>query len=162
MLGRILLTLSALSQGISPFIADWNETHIYNPRWPPHAKFHNGQTMSMGILLCLVTLYYTWRIPINSTANPKMKVEKKEQGSESSELGMRREMRKEMMRDSMVTAAIAGSLYWVAGLSAILYPGSRATDPEFGDGFPQAVIFPLFGGMAVAGAWLEVKGLRGA
>ncbi|KAJ8061660.1 hypothetical protein OCU04_009461 [Sclerotinia nivalis] len=158
MLGRILLTLSALSQGISPFIADWNETHIYNPRWPPHAKFHNGQTMSMGILLCLVTLYYTWRFPINSTANPKAKVEKKEQESESSELRMRREM----MRDSMVTAAIAGSLYWVAGLSAILYPGSRATDPEFGDGFPQAVIFPLFGGMAVAGAWLEVKGLRGA
>ncbi len=30
--------------------------HLHNPRWPPHAKFHNCQTMVMGILLGAVTL----------------------------------------------------------------------------------------------------------
>ena len=30
--------------------------HQRNPHWPPHAKFHNGQTMLMGIGLGLLSL----------------------------------------------------------------------------------------------------------
>nr|WP_321983293.1 DUF6640 family protein [uncultured Lichenicoccus sp.] len=36
--------------------------HLFNPRWPPHAKFHNAQTMLMGIVsgtLSLVILFGT-------------------------------------------------------------------------------------------------------
>jgi hypothetical protein len=46
---------------VSAYAADWNETHIYNPRWPPHAKFHNAQTMLLGTLLAGMTLFFTWR-----------------------------------------------------------------------------------------------------
>lgn len=38
-LGKILLTMDALGLLFGAPIADMNETHQYNPRWPPHAKY---------------------------------------------------------------------------------------------------------------------------
>jgi hypothetical protein len=111
--GKILLTLSAIGQVAGPFIFDFNETHVKNPRWPPHARFHNGQTMSMGVCLALATIYYTWRRSSNAL----------------------------IAKDSLKTAMIFGSVYWVTGLSAILYPGTKWVDPEFGEGHPQLFIF---------------------
>jgi hypothetical protein len=46
---------------IAPYLADWNATHIYNPLWPPHAKFHNAQTMAMAVLLGMTALFFLWR-----------------------------------------------------------------------------------------------------
>jgi hypothetical protein len=60
MTGRVMLTIIALFTIIAPFLADWNPTHIYNELWPPHAKFHNAQTMSMGVLLGLAALFFLW------------------------------------------------------------------------------------------------------
>ncbi|KAK3069110.1 hypothetical protein LTR53_012808 [Teratosphaeriaceae sp. CCFEE 6253] len=57
---RLLLTLVALITIIVPYIADFNETHVFNPNWPGHARFHNGQTMSMGAYLGSVTVWKTW------------------------------------------------------------------------------------------------------
>ncbi len=59
--GKAMLSLVALFTGVSPYLADWNHTHVLNPLWPAHAKFHNGQTMAMGTLLALATLYFVWR-----------------------------------------------------------------------------------------------------
>lgn len=59
--GRILLSLVALVTATGAFLADFNTTHIYNPNWPPHARFHTGQTMSMAAMLGLTTLYFVWR-----------------------------------------------------------------------------------------------------
>lgn len=63
---RLLLTLVATVTIVSPYIADWNATHIYNPRWPPHAKFHNAQTMVLAALLGLSALGCIWRSRIAS------------------------------------------------------------------------------------------------
>ena len=31
--------------------------HLFNPRWPQHAKFHNGQTMLMGVFSGALSLW---------------------------------------------------------------------------------------------------------
>lgn len=129
MLGRSFLTLSILGQIVGPFIADFNHTHVLNPNWPPHAKFHNGQTMSMGVGLGLASLYYTFRSTPNSAA----------------------------AADSLFIAAIFGSLYWITGISAIFYPGSLAVDPEFGEGFPQFPLFAGLLASTWIGWWLETR-----
>ena len=42
--------------------------HMKNPHWPPHAKFHNGQTMLMGVFagtlsLCCLFAPHTLTLP---------------------------------------------------------------------------------------------------
>ncbi|WFR67483.1 hypothetical protein P9139_02730 [Curtobacterium flaccumfaciens] len=59
-LGKVLLTVTALYAGAGPYVFDWNKTHIHNPDWPPHAKFHNAQTMSLGAALSAAALTAIW------------------------------------------------------------------------------------------------------
>lgn len=59
--GKILISATAVGQMIGPFLFDFNETHIYNKSWPPHAKFHNALTMSSGVALSVATLVNLWR-----------------------------------------------------------------------------------------------------
>jgi hypothetical protein len=59
--GKVLISLTAVAQSVGPYIFDYNETHIYNESWPPHAKFHNAQTMSSGVALSVATLINLWR-----------------------------------------------------------------------------------------------------
>ncbi|WP_199191037.1 DUF6640 family protein [Amycolatopsis sp. CA-126428] len=61
--GRALISLTSLVTAVGPYKADWNETHVFNPDWPPHAKFHNGQTMSLGLALGTTSLWQLWRRP---------------------------------------------------------------------------------------------------
>jgi hypothetical protein len=48
--GKVLLSVVALFTSTGCYLADWSDSHVFNPRWPPHAKFHNGQTMSNSLL----------------------------------------------------------------------------------------------------------------
>ena len=61
LVGHLLLTAVNLFQIIGTYAADWNETHIYNSNWPPHAKFHNAQTMAMAVVLAVASLCLVWR-----------------------------------------------------------------------------------------------------
>jgi len=88
--------------------------------------------MSIGAFLGALVLYYTWR--------------------DSAGMGK---------ADDLRTAALIGSAYYVAGISAYFYPGSAAVDPEFrakhhtGREFPQFWFFAGFMTLGWVGWWLE-------
>src|SRR3954467_6859636 len=48
--GRWLLVGVAISTTVGGYITDWNRTHLFNPRWTAHAKFHDAQTILQGSL----------------------------------------------------------------------------------------------------------------
>src|ERR1700730_11488773 len=58
---RILFTLSGIGLVFGAHVPDLRPSHLFNDRWPPHAKFHTGQTLSMSCLLALLTIFFAWR-----------------------------------------------------------------------------------------------------
>ena len=60
-ISRILFTLAAVGLIVGAHVADLSPSHLFNDRWPPHAKFHTGQTLSMSVLLSLLTIFFAWR-----------------------------------------------------------------------------------------------------
>jgi len=135
--GRAIIFLCNALYGIGGFAADFSDTHILNPRWPPHAKFHNGQTMTLALFLSLSSLYYLFR-PTSSAAQA---------------------------RDSVTESALIGAMYCAAGLGAIFYPGTAWQDPEFESGrwAEDRKQLWLFSGIVVGcwgGWWMEMKRLR--
>jgi hypothetical protein len=59
--GRWLLTSVAGLTTVGGFLADWNRTHLFNPNWPPHARFHDAQSILLGSLLGASGLYFLRR-----------------------------------------------------------------------------------------------------
>lgn len=91
--------------------------------------------------LGLATLFFTWR---SSFLSP----------STAAAVAAR------VRRDSLHSAVFTGTIYWVSGLAAILYPNTAGIDPEFGPpGFPQAPVFTAFAGLGVLG-WAYETWLR--
>ena len=105
---RLIFTAIGMSLPIAAHRADMNRTHIYNPRWPPHAKFHDGQTLSMSLLLGGLTTFLAWK----SSKNVPMMI---------------------------AGAGAAASLYFISQSTAILYPGTDYSDPEFGPRTPNTI-----------------------
>lgn len=58
--GKLLISAAALFPAVGAFVADWNDTHVFNPKWPPHAKFHNAQTITEGAELAALSLWQLW------------------------------------------------------------------------------------------------------
>jgi hypothetical protein len=58
--GRGLLTLANLITAVAPIAADWNDSHIFNQRWPSHARFHGVVALTMTSSLAGLNLWSLW------------------------------------------------------------------------------------------------------
>ncbi|RNF41240.1 DUF6640 family protein [Planococcus salinus] len=59
--GKVILGTVAALTAVGGFLADWNKTHLFNPNWPPHAKFHDAWTITLGSLLGGAGMYFLFR-----------------------------------------------------------------------------------------------------
>jgi hypothetical protein len=59
-LSKILISFAALVTIIIPSIMDLNDTHMTNPLWPPHARFHWSIQWYSITILNVISLYLLW------------------------------------------------------------------------------------------------------
>ena len=59
-LARSLLTLANVITAVAPLAADWNDSHIFNERWPAHARFHGVTALTMTTTLASANIWSVW------------------------------------------------------------------------------------------------------
>jgi hypothetical protein len=60
-LGQVLLSLSLVGTAVGTVLADWNRSHVFNPDWPPHARFHAAAFVLATVGLSLLGLWLVWK-----------------------------------------------------------------------------------------------------
>jgi hypothetical protein len=56
-IGRLLVTTAVVGSGIGHAAADLNRTHVFNPRWMPHARFHAASAVVTDVGWSAVSLW---------------------------------------------------------------------------------------------------------
>ena len=59
-LGKSLLTVANVITAVAPLAADWNDSHIFNTRWPGHARFHGVTALAMAVTLSSANIWSVW------------------------------------------------------------------------------------------------------
>jgi hypothetical protein len=59
--GRLLVTAAILGTGPGFAWFDLNRTHIFNPRWTPHARFHDVSAVVTELGWSITCLWLLWR-----------------------------------------------------------------------------------------------------
>ena len=60
-ISRLILSGAAIGTIIGTGLADLNSTHVFNPAWPPHARFHNATGWGTVTGSQLLALWLLWR-----------------------------------------------------------------------------------------------------
>jgi hypothetical protein len=65
LIAKILLTIATLGYSAIPAIFDSNNTHVTNPTWDRHARFHVVWQVSSYVYVALLALYLIWTAGID-------------------------------------------------------------------------------------------------
>jgi uncharacterized protein YneF (UPF0154 family) len=57
-IGRGILFTIALFTTFGGFVIDVNYTHLFNPKWTPHARYHDALTITLALCAGLTGLYF--------------------------------------------------------------------------------------------------------
>ncbi len=60
-ISRIVLSGAAVGTIVGTGRADLNRTHVFNPQWPPHARFHGAAGWGSIVGSQLLALWLLWR-----------------------------------------------------------------------------------------------------
>ena len=59
-IGLVLLTVLSAFVAISGVVVDFTPTHVYNPAWPPHARFHGYLSIARTVLIMAAVIVLAW------------------------------------------------------------------------------------------------------
>ena len=59
--GKFILSFVLVAGAIVSTAVDWNTTHLFNPAWHPHARFHDALFLALLDGTTLIMLWLLWR-----------------------------------------------------------------------------------------------------
>jgi len=59
--GKFILTFVVGAGAVIAIAVDWNPTHLFNPRWHPHARFDDAMYLFFLDGMSLIVLWLLWR-----------------------------------------------------------------------------------------------------
>jgi hypothetical protein len=60
-LRRLPLAAVSLATALTVVLADFNDTHTFNPSWPGHARFHSAAGVALALSLAALSQWLIWR-----------------------------------------------------------------------------------------------------
>ena len=60
MAARILITIGVLIYALAVPLLEINDTHVFNPEWPPHARLHEVWQLATNSMIGLLALWWAW------------------------------------------------------------------------------------------------------
>lgn len=132
---KFLISFCALTTIVLPSIMDLNSTHMTNPLWAPHARFHWSIQWYSITMLNAIAMYLLWGLY---------------EGSGS--------------RLSIIMAGLAPILFWGNFFPSLLMPGTSpwpdGIEP-FASVPPNVYIAALITGLSALGIWLDARSRAG-